>query len=261
MRALGHIQDDPDPRDWLGVGRMLGVGIGSANSRFVDRLDYRSFCADVRDQGAVSDCVGEAVCAAIDTQARLVGRMQPYGSPYAAYAIGRALDAPDPDAPLLDFGSKPRMVIQGVAKWGLVALERWNPTGDAVNERPPFDVLKAGGSARIQSYARIEGEDVVSQLATALGSGFVPIFAMKVDAAYMSLEDGTIYQGLTGPSKGSHMQAIVGHDLAAAEPYFWVRNSWSAGWGAGGYSRIAASFIASEDATDRYVLRSTPWPA
>jgi hypothetical protein len=257
-RGLGHIPDDPDPRDWVGIGRLVGVGIGTADARYADALDYRAFCADVTDQGSTNKCVGSAIVGAIDTQARLVGRVQPYGSDDAVYAIARALDAASPDAPLLDLGSKPRMAIRGVQRYGLVARERWQPA-DA-SERPPFDVFHAGSTATIASYTRIES-DVVMQLAMALARGFIPIFAMSVDQSYLDWEGRGVYQGLRGPAIGRHMQAIVGYDLASPEPYFIVRNSWGAGWAEDGYARVAARVVASSDASDRYVMQSTPWPA
>ncbi len=261
MKSLGHVEDFPDDRDWVGLGMMMGVGAGYANSRYAEALDCRSFCAPVRDQGATNKCVGEAVCAVVDTQARLIGRVQPYGSPDAAYAIGRALEVGF-EQPLLDLGSRPRFVVRGIQKYGLVSLERWNPGPEGINVKPPFDVLHMGSSSTIKSYTRIV-DDVASQLALAIANGFVPMFAMKVDQAYMDWNTSAVYPGLRGPALGGHMQAIVGYDLATstAEPYFIVRNSWGPDWAMDGYAKVSSTFLAGSDVSDIYVLRSTPWPA
>lgn len=236
MRGLGHIPDDHATVDEDLRERHVGVLLGAAAGELPSIVDYSSMLERIPDQGSTSSCVGQAFATAIFLRAHLDGIPLPRPSAKAIYDVARLIETPNA---LIDIGSRPRLAVQGMQDYGIVAEERWPLTEANVNTPPPLDVFRAGLGAKLSGHYRIGGADVGTLLRSALARGFVPVFAMDVDDAYLAYDGSAIYGGLTAPRVGSHMQAVVGY---GAE-YFLVANSWGAGWGQRGLARIAADFF------------------
>lgn len=250
MRSFGHIPDlesdvEGDLRD-----RHVGGLIGASVSALPASIDYSAFLPAIPDQGSSSSCVGQAFATAIYLRAKLAGHPIDRPSAKAIYDCARLVDTRDV---LVDDGSRPRAAIDGLQEFGIVGDARWPLTDTNVNDRPPLDVFQHGLGALLSAYYRIGGGDVATLVRSALAKGFIPVFAMDVDAAYLSYAGGT-YRGLTGPRVGGHMQAIVGYDADTCL----VANSWGAGWGVGGFSRIAADFLNTLAVRDVIVLTTVP---
>lgn len=229
------------------VGRLVGARV----SELPTVIDYSGLIDRVADQGGTNSCVGQALATAIYVRAQIAGFAIDKPSAKAIYDVARLADSPHV---LIDEGSRARAAIDGCHEYGLVAESRWPLTEANVNQPPPLDVFRAGAGAKLEAHYRIGGGDIATLVRVALAKGFVPVFAMQVDDAYLAYGGADVYRGLTSRAVGSHMQAIVGYGAN----YVLVANSWGRGWGAGGFARIAPDFLNSAAVFDVLVPTVVP---
>lgn len=246
MRGLGYLDDDLDTRDQnYAMERLLykpDVPRSYDLTRYVDH---------VRDQGSTSACVGFALTRACHMRAQIQGIGSEHGSPFYAYAIGRA-NAFDTPTALMDSGSQPRNVIKAVKDWGLVGEHRW-AWDDAknvydvsrVNELPNWQTLEGGES--MVSYNPVgyywinsTGDEKLLALKRALSSGFPVSFAVDVEPEFVSWADDKPIPDLDedAPIVGSHMLTAVGY---TNEDDVVFVNSWSSTWGDFGFGVLSKS--------------------
>lgn len=251
MRGLGHIADDLETVVQDLREHHVGVLLGAAAGELPTIVDYSSMLERIPDQGGTNSCVGQAFATAIFLRAHLDGIPLPRPSAKAIYDVARLIETPNV---LIDIGSRPRLAVEGLQDYGMVADDRWPLTESNVNTPPPLDVFRAGLGAKLAAHYRIGGADVATLLRSALARGFVPVFAMDVDDAYLAYDGSAIYAGLTALRVGSHMQAVVGY---GAE-YFLVANSWGPGWGQRGFARVAPDFFNTSAVRDVIVPTVIP---
>ncbi len=149
----------------------------------------------------------------------------------------------------------PGMAMLGMQQYGLVTEARWPLDEDRINEPPPEDVFQHAIDAQVGEYYRIEsGFGCAEHIRQALAKGYIPAFAMDVDASYEQMTPDEIYQGPSGRSLGGHMQAIVGY----TPDYFVIAGSWGYGFARNGFARISDKFFDGGGATDILVPTLVP---
>lgn len=244
-RYSGHVPDLPDDRDWSFAKASRPVSVSGS-------VDHARHLDAVQNQLGGS-CVGQSIASAAYLTAAIAGVPIARPSALFPYTIARLLDAPNQE--LVDIGCRPRVAMLGARERGLIALERWPETAENLDAVPPLDAFQEGECARIEAFYRIdEGGDVVEGLRHALVRGYCPIFGMSVDTSYEGI-GGRIYIEASGAVLGNHAQVVVGyHEPTNA---FRVLNSWGRSFGDGGFSWIAASFMATRT-FDRWVIQVTP---
>ncbi len=246
----GHIPDVPDARDLPFASSPI---VASGAPITSDDIDLRAFATPIVDQLA-SNCVGHATRDSAAMVAAFVWR--PIALPSCAfpYAVARML-ASRPGTPLVDVGCSPRLAYKGLARWGLVAEERWPETLETVNAIPPDDCFREGEGATISAYYRIaDGPGSAAAIVAALRRGYFPTFAMPVDDSFVEI-GANVYRQPTGTVLGWHDQVIVGYSKTLDA--FLVKGSWGVDRGDGGYFWIAAAFV--ERATiDKWVIEVAP---
>jgi len=251
MRGLGHIPDlDEDVAEDLRE-RHVGSLVGSRVGALPNAVDYSGHLDWIQDQGPSNSCVGQALSTSVYVRAALTGILVSRPSAKAIYDVARLVDSPNV---LVDDGCRPRAAILGAQEYGFVAEERWPLTASNVNVPPPLDVFRAGVGAMLAAYYRVGDGGVATLLRVALSKGFIPIFAMDVDQAYLDYGGADVYSALTGPRLGSHMQALLGYGPG----YFLAANSWGSGWGAGGYVLIAPELFETRAVRDVLVPTVIP---
>lgn len=251
VRRFGHVPDhDADVEEDL-RDRHVGALVGPSAGAMPAEVDYSGLLDRIPDQRSSNSCVGQAFATALYLRAQIAGSPIDRPSAKAIYDVARLVDSP---GVLFDDGCRPRAALLGTQDYGLVAESRWPLSDVNVNDKPPLDVFRAGVGAVLSAYYRIGGADVATLIRIALGKGFVPVFAMDVDAAYETYAGDGVYGGLTGPVLGSHMQAVVG----CGADHILVANSWGPRWGAAGFSRIAPTFFNSPAVRDVIVPTLIP---
>jgi hypothetical protein len=251
IRGLGAIHDAAEDVEEDLRRHHIGQLVGAAPVALPDRVDYSSLVGPIPDQKASSACVGFAFATAIYLRSRIAGHpLTERPSAKAIYDIARLGDTHDW---LADVGSRPRAAIDGMSTFGLVAESRWPLTAENVNEKPPLDVFRAGVGALLSGHYRIGGGDIATLARSSLSKGFPVFFAMPVDGAFLTLHDGSVYDGPIGEILGNHAMCLVGYEPGA----FLVANSWGIDWGAGGFCRISDACL-NERAFDVLVTTIIP---
>lgn len=228
------------------VGRLIG-----ASASFPDRVDHSKHIDAVPNQGATNSCVGWFVSSAIYLAGQISGRPVPRPSAKWSYDVARYIDSP---GLLIDAGCRPRSMMLGLARHGIVAESRVPFGGPAtINQPPPFDADLAGADALFEDYYKVDG-DVPTLLRMALAAGHVPGFAMAVHESFVELARGAVYDEPEGAELGRHMVTLVGYRPGA----FLLLNSWSEHWADGGLCWISDRFVTSSYVSDRYVVTAAP---
>ncbi len=250
MILTGHIPDSYDERDLRFARSPILVGTAPITA---DDIDLRQFATPIVEQIA-NNCVGHATRDAAAMGAAADWR--PIKLPSAAfpYTVARLLGR-HPGDDIVDGGCSPRLAFKGLARWGLVAEERWPEVPETINTIPPDDCFREGESATISAYYRIaDGAGSAAALRAALRRLRFPTFAMPVDEAFAEI-GSRVYAAPGGKSFGWHDQVIVG--FSKSLDAFLVKGSWGRDRGDGGYFWIAASFV--ERATiDKWVIEIAP---
>lgn len=234
MKGLGFLPDDPRAVSAEGPARSIRRLI--RESRPPERWTHEPSVMTIPDQGSTSSCVGQAFATAIETRSHISGNPIERPSSRVAYTGGRLLGAPH--RPLSDDGSRPLDVVSALATYGLVAESRVPFSEATINDPLPLDVFQHGADALLGAHYRIV-DDVARSVRQAIAAGYVPVFAMEVDDAFMDLGAELYVPG--GAPLGLHMQAIVGYSPGE----FLVAGSWGRSWARGGFARISADFVDS----------------
>lgn len=147
------------------------------------------------------------------------------------------------------------MAVLGMQQYGLVTESRWPLDEAHINEPPPEDVFQHAIDATVGEYYRIEsGFGCVDAIRQALAKGYIPAFAMDVDASYEELTPDEIYSGPKGPILGGHMQAIVGY----TPDYLLIAGSWGYQFARNGFARVSPKFFDGGGASDILVPTLVP---
>jgi len=242
-RPYGYLPDPPlAPR--VGGGGILRI-VDAPPTKYDALLPL---LGEVFDQGSTSSCVAQAAAKCVEVSTRLAGfPMRP--SRRGIYAMGRVRGG-DIAFRLSDLGTIPSAAVTAMDDWGVLPESEW-PWSENVNEALPWNLIQLATSVRVTGWEKLDPtKDSVKH---ALSSGYPVMFAMPVDEAYEGYAGG-VYQGPKGPELGGHMQTLVGYDGEVMN----VLNSWGAGWGESGRSRIASSFVFGGACTDFYALEALP---
>lgn len=242
MRGLGFIPDDDEIVSAQLVAypahALVGEPFGQPSA-----ISYRALVDLIPNQGGTSSCVGHAFATSLYLRSVLAGHPIARPSATAIYALPRMLQV-GPDAPLFDGGTSPSLAIEAMKEYGIVSEERWPFDASRINEKLPLDVFHAGADALLGQHYRIANTSAApSMTRQALAKGYIPTFAMSVDAAFMAWMGRAVYRGPDGASKGWHMQAIVGY----ADEFFEVAGSWGRDWADDGFVRIHESFFTTSN--------------
>lgn len=265
-RCLGWLPDVPDVRD-IPFRSLYRVA-----RKLPERVDLRSGCSPVEDQGTLGSCTAQALAGALEY---LQLRDLPEGERRARYrdlsrlfiyynereAMGTVRE---------DSGAMLRTGIKTLAKLGVCREEAW-PYDTGRFARKPFDRCYGEALAHtVTAYQRLES---LSEMKTCLAQGMPFVFGFSVYAHVMtrSVErSGAIRMPEPGERlEGGHAVLAVGYDDRREVLLF--KNSWGKGWGGLGYGELPYGYLTRRDlsddfwcvqatANDHYALRRRPEP-
>lgn len=183
-------------------------------------------------QGSAGSCAAQAIARIADTSARLQGVEDgELPSPLLIYEQGRCAEFPGVEPSrivLTDTGLMPGLAIEAVRQGGLVALADYPYADTRVFDRAPPEVLAAAYDARGLNFYGVPEDvtDKVGAVATAMMQGYVPMFGMTVDSAFMRWDGGDAIDttDLTDPYRGGHAMVV----LAVTPTHVIVDNWWDA---------------------------------
>ena len=241
--GYGWIPDLPDQRDFLYAAP---VAILAALPR---RVDLRTLCPPVYDQGPLGSCTANAIAAAVQfdrIKQKLAESFRP--SRLFLYYNERVLEH-TVDA---DSGAQLRDGIKSVAKQGDCPETEWPYVVARFRTRPPIRCYRHAVKHRAVVYQRLT--PMAGQLKGCLASGYPFVFGFTV---YESFESASVarsgHAAMPGPCErvlGGHAVMAVGYD--DARQWFVVRNSWGAGWGLKGYFTLPYAYLTDRNLADDF---------
>jgi len=237
----GWIPDLPDHRDFL------YAAVARAPRRMPGRVDLRSLCSPVEDQGKLGSCTAQALAGALECLDLRDGRGFNDMSRLFIYYNERVIE----HTVAVDSGAMLRDGIKTLAKQGACLETLWPYEISKYMARPPAVCYRDAEDRQITSYHRILDD---GEMRDCLAEGFPFVFGFMVYEGFESVR--VARTGRAGmPRKGE--RALGGHAVMAVgyddtEKRFLVRNSWGAQWGMGGYFTLPYAYLESRDLSDDF---------
>lgn len=210
--------------------------------------DYLAWRVPVLDQGEEGACTGFGLATVANylLQRRKVVPDTARVSPRMLYEMARRYD----EWPGEKYsGSSARGAMKGWQKHGVCSEDEWKYEYQAPKPGGLTDARTADALRRpLGAYLRVNHKDLV-----AMHSALAEVGILYATAAVHQGWDEVDASGDIAwprPPSGGHAFAIVAYDSDG----FWIQNSWSDKWGAGGFARICYDdWLAN--ATDVWVAR------
>lgn len=249
-RALGYRQDPPDTRDFSAAEK-LGVAPSPPSA------SNRHLIVDVLDQLNLSACVANAIMQAMRASHVHQGVANPkLGSRLFAYYASRAFH----HETNVDAGTHLRTCFQSLNKFGFCPEDAFPYTdqGEPWRKLPPTAAFRAAyDQISPTDYRRIftVGSARVDDIKRAVAAGYVVCFGTDVAQDFFGDDGKTPILPPVGKQiAGGHAMAVVGYD----GDVFTICNSWSSGWGDGGFCLFSADYLAWDGTRDLWLVEHAP---
>ncbi|MBA3866792.1 MAG: C1 family peptidase [Solirubrobacterales bacterium] len=233
IKGYGWVPDLPDGRDLLYGAPVVALG------ELPSKVDLRSQCPPVYDQGQLGSCTANAIGAALEFDQMHQKRQVFTPSRLFIYYNERAMEG----TVASDSGAQIRDGVKCVAKQGSCREEKWPYEIEAFARKPPAACYAEGQKNQAIQYLRV-GQSL-SQMKGCLAEGFPFVFGFTV---YESFESAAVAKnGHAGMPKakesvlGGHAVLAVGYD--EKNQWFIVRNSWGEKWGMNGYFTLPYPYL------------------
>lgn len=243
-QRFGWIPDMPDRRDHFYSAPTRAL------TSLPSRVDLRSGCPPVYDQGQVGSCTANAIGAAIQFD-RLKNDQQPDFVPSRLfiYYNERAIEGTIRS----DAGAMIRDGIKTANHDGVCPEELWPYDGDPTPDnggsntkvfaKPRKKCYTEAAKHQVVSYMRLLQN--TSQLRGCLATGYPFVFGFTVYESFMSdavRRTGKVPMPRDGEDVlGGHAVLAVGYD--DPRQVFIIRNSWNTDWGDQGYCYMPYGYV------------------
>jgi len=224
------------------------------------KVDLRSGCPPVYDQGQLGSCTANAIAGAIEFDQKKQGKPVFTPSRLFIYYNERVAEA---SSPSVDGGAQIRDGVKSVAVLGVCKETSW-PYDDKNTDPAPCSSCKFAQTPtpecfteakqyKIKVYQRLNSANL-NTLKGCLASGYPFVFGFTVYDAFESDEVAkTGILNMPAPTEkvvGGHAVLAVGYDDSTSQ--FIVRNSWGAGWGLQGYFMMPYAYASSTQLADDF---------
>jgi C1A family cysteine protease len=242
-RWYGWIPDLPDHRDQIYAAPLARLG------PLPTKVDLRSTCPPVYDQGALGSCTANAIAGALQfnqIKQQVADVFVP--SRLFIYYNERVMEGTVNE----DSGAMIRDGIKSVAKKGAPHEPLWPYVISKFRIKPSAAAYADAAKHVAILYQRLT--QTLEQLKGCLASGYPFVFGFSV---YESFESVAVAKSGTVPMPkpaekllGGHAVLAVGYDDAAKR--FIVRNSWGPAWGVNGYFTIPYAYLTTASLSDDF---------
>jgi C1A family cysteine protease len=244
-RTYGWRADKPDQRDHLYAAPLAGVVLPA-------KVDLRSGCPPVYDQGQLGSCTANAIAGALEFDQ--IKQQLPEATPSRLfiYYNERVME----HSVASDAGAEIRDGVKSVNKQGACSELLWSYDISRFAVRPTAQCYNAALQHRSASYQRVPQS--LTQMKACLASGSPIIFGFTV---YESFESDAVANTGIVPMPGLHESVLGGHAVLCvgyddSTQRFIVRNSWGA-WGDGGYCYMPYAYLLSRSlASDFWTIKT-----
>jgi C1A family cysteine protease len=247
IKRYGWVPDLPDARDYMYAAPVEMM------AKLPAKVDLRSHCPPVYDQGQLGSCTGNAIAGAVQFD-REKQKLKPDFVPsrlfiyYGERVIEGTVNS--------DAGAQIRDGIKVVAKQGVPPETDWPYDIAKFADKPPPKAFADALKDLAVSYSRVS--QTLSQMKGCLASGFPFVFGFTVYDSFESQDvakTGVVPMPASGESVlGGHAVLAVGYD--DGQQRFIVRNSWGTGWGMHGYFTMPYAYLTDRGlASDFWTIR------
>jgi C1A family cysteine protease len=233
-RRYGWLPDVPDQRDHLYAAPVTYL------AKLPIKVDLRTRCPAVYDQGQLGSCTANAIAAAVQFERRkqkLVPSFIP--SRLFLYYNERAME----HSIASDSGAQIRDGIKSVAKQGDCPEKEWPYHIEKFADKPTTSCYRDALKYKAVQYQRVP--QILNQMKGCLASGYPFVFGFAVYSEFESAQVAkTGIANMPAPNEsmlGGHAVMATGYDDASQR--FIVRNSWSKAWGMQGYFTLPYSYL------------------
>jgi C1A family cysteine protease len=240
IKWYGWRPDTPDKRDHIySVEKPVALP---------PKVDLRSVCPQVYDQGNLGSCTANAIAAALQFD-MIKQKVQDFvPSRLFIYYNERVMEGTVNE----DAGAEIRDGIKSVVKLGDCPEKLWSYNIKRFAMKPSTKAYTNAMLHQALQYSRImRSLDTMKQC---LASGFPFVFGFMV---YESFESKEVAATGVVPMPADNEQALGGHAVMAVgyndeEGRFYVRNSWGEDWGIKGYFTMPYEYLANENLSDDF---------
>jgi C1A family cysteine protease len=238
MKKYHWLPDLPDNRDFV---------YKHSYASLPTRIDLRSCCSPVEDQGNLGSCTGNAIVGAMECLENIGKQHFVDLSRLFVYYNERAMEGTIRQ----DAGASIRDGVKSLANLGVCTEPLWPYNISKFRYKPTIKCFHDGLTRKITSYSRI---NTLSDMKNCLASKFPFVFGFSVYDGFES--DAVAKTGIVNlPAKGEkllggHAVLCVGYDDATQR--FLVRNSWGSGWGQKGYFTIPYAYLINRNLSDDF---------
>lgn len=247
VKRYGWIRDIPDQRDYLFAAAPVTLAALPA------KIDLRSNCPPVYDQGQLGSCTANGIAAAVQFD-RMKQKQLPDFIPsrlfvyYNERVIEHTVSS--------DSGAMIRDGIKSVAQQGVCPETEWPYDIAKFTNPPSAGCYKDALKYKVVQYQRLVQN--TNQMKGCVASGYPFVFGFTV---YESFESPQVAKSgvvpMPGPTEkvlGGHCMCVVGYD--DSQQRFIVRNSWAATWGMQGYCTMPYAYLTDSNlASDFWTIR------
>jgi C1A family cysteine protease len=237
VKRYGWRPDLPDRRDhFFRVSPQILAALPA-------KVDLRSNCPPVGDQGELGSCTAFAVAAAImfEQQKRRAEVID--SSRLFIYYNSRVID----DTESQDVGATIRDAVKSVTKAGAPLNELWPYEIAKFAEKPPDEAYTDGEKRQAVRYQRVRQD--LNQIRGTLAMGFPIVFGFSVFESFAS--ETVAKSGIVPWPKskekniGGHASLIVGYDDSVKRVSF--ENSYGVEWGNAGFGEMPYNYVLDDN--------------
>jgi len=244
IARYGWTPDLPDRRD------LLYAAPPDVAKALPAKVDLRSKCPPVYDQGQLGSCTANSIAGAIEFDQMKQEAPKPPFTPSRLfiYYNERAIEG----TVNTDSGGQIRDGIKSCAKQGACPEEMWPYDISKFAEKPPDACYTTAAQHLIKLYSRVPR--VLNSMKGCLADGYPFAFGFTV---YESFESPAVAKTGIVPMPAPKEAVVGGHAVLAvgyidAEQMFLVRNSWGPKWGLKGYFKMPYAYLTDADLSDDF---------
>lgn len=247
IQGYGWNRDMPDGRDFMYAAPTEVV------TQLPPKVDLRSQCPGVYDQGQLGSCTANAIGAALEFD-QMKQKEAPFTPSrlfiyYSERVIEGTVDS--------DSGAQIRDGVKSVNQQGAPPETDWPYDITKFRDKPSQQAYDDAAKHEAILYQRLT--QTLPQLKGCLADGFPFIFGFVV---YESFESQQVAQTGEVPMPAAGEQQLGGHAVLAVgydddQQRFIVRNSWGPTWGMSGYFTMPYPYLLQGTlSSDLWTIRS-----
>ena len=242
-QRYGWIPDLPDLRDYLYSAPSPAI------APLPPKVDLRTFCPPVYEQGELGSCTANAIGGAIEFDQMKQALPEVFvPSRLFIYYNERVIEGTVDD----DAGAMIRDGIKSVAKQGAPHETLWPYVIVKFRTKPPAPAYADAAKHTAVLYQRVSR--TLDQMKGCLASGYPFILGFSV---YESFETLAVAAGGHAPMPNPAETLLGGHAVLAVgyeddKQWFLMRNSWGTRWGLAGYFTLPYDYLLDANLSDDF---------